>query len=81
MVVGYIFLVTRPGEEYKVYDALKELKKELPEIKDIVLLFGEYDIVVRVEAETTEKLVKIIVERIRTLDGVLTTKTYTGMAL
>ena len=54
---------------------------ELSKIKEIVELhplFGEYDLIAKIEAKDLDELGKIVVEKIRAIDGVADTKTLTG---
>jgi DNA-binding Lrp family transcriptional regulator len=48
------------------------------EITESHTLFGGYDIVARVEAENYEKLGDIVLNKIRTIEGVMDTVTLTG---
>jgi len=41
-------------------------------------LFGEYDLIAKIEAEDFEKLAEIVVNKIRKIEGVVETKTLTG---
>ena len=74
MAVGFVLISTAPTKEREVY-------KELTKISDIVEihpLFGEYDIIAKIEADSFDKLGKIIVNKIRSIRGVVDTKTLTG---
>ena len=57
-----------------MYNKLSKVK----EIIELHPLFGEYDIIAKIEAEDFEKLASIIVEKIRSINGVIDTKTLTG---
>ncbi|PKK85980.1 MAG: AsnC family transcriptional regulator [Thermoplasmata archaeon HGW-Thermoplasmata-1] len=74
MAVGFVLIKTQPATEYNVYNALLKI----PEIKETVPLFGEYDLIVKIEAQTFDKLGEIIVEKIRSIKGINETKTLTG---
>ena len=41
-------------------------------------LFGEYDLIAKIEADDFEKLGNLVVNKIRSIDGVIDTKTLTG---
>ena len=45
------------------------------------MLFGEYDLIVRIQADDESLLTRCIVEDIRTLDGVIDTRTLLGAEL
>lgn len=73
MVIAYVLISTEPGKEQAV---LKMLQKA-DGIVEIHPLFGEYDIMAKVEAEGITHLSEIV-ESIRQVDGIKGTKTYTG---
>jgi len=74
MPIGFILISTAPAKEHQVYNELLKIK----EIIELHPLFGEYDLIAKVEAKDLEELGKIVVERIRSIDGVADTKTLTG---
>jgi len=49
------------------------------EIVELHPLFGEYDLIAKIETEDFNKLGQIVVDRIRTIKGVIDTKTLTGI--
>lgn len=55
-------------------ELLKELR-EIENVKEAYSVYGVYDIVVRVEADTMERLKEIVTWRIRRLDKVRSTLT------
>jgi len=71
MVVTYILITTSPAEEHEVYNTLRKLK----DVKEVHPLFGEYDLIVKLEEESIEKTKGIIVEEIQEIDGVMDMKT------
>ncbi len=75
MVVGFVLISTAPGKEHDVYNQLKDM----PEIVEIHPLFGEYDLIAKIEVKDFNLLGKIVVDKIRTIDGVIDTKTLTGI--
>ena len=74
MAIGFVLISAAPAREHEVYNKLSKVK----EIIELHPLFGEYDIIAKIEAEDFEKLGKIIVEKIRSINGVIDTKTLTG---
>ena len=74
MTVGYVLINTAPTKEHIVYNKLLKL----PKIVEIEPLFGEYDLIAKVDEEDIEKLGDLVVKEIRTVDGVIDTKTLTG---
>jgi len=75
MSIGFVLINIAPTYENEVY---KKLSK-VPDIIEIHTLFGEYDIITKIEAENFEKLGQIIVNKIRSIKGVIDTKTLTGI--
>jgi len=55
-------------------DLLKKLR-EIQHVKDVYVVYGVYDIVARVEADTMEKVKETITWNIRRLDKVRSTLT------
>ncbi len=74
MAVGYVLINVKPGLELQAYETIKEMEG----ITDVDLLFGDYDIIVKIVAENMGKIAKIVVEHIRQVEGVDNTKTLAG---
>lgn len=75
MAVGFVLVSTAPGKEHAVYNELLKVK----EIVELHPLFGEYDLIAKIEAEDFNRLGQIVVDKIRTINGVIDTKTLTGI--
>ena len=71
MVEAYILIKVRVGAERDVVNKLKDLK----EIKDINELYGEWDIIAKMEVSTIEDLDALITEKIRDIDQIKLTST------
>jgi DNA-binding Lrp family transcriptional regulator len=71
IAVAYIFIHTIPELEHKVYTKLSDEKK----IVDLHPLYREYDIVAKVKIINQDKLGLFVKNKIRSLEGVLDTKT------
>ena len=71
MYQAFILINAEVGSESQL---LEELKK-LPFMKDAYAIYGVYDIIVKIEAETMEKLKELISTRIRRLNKVRSTMT------
>jgi DNA-binding Lrp family transcriptional regulator len=74
MAIGFVLISAAPAREHDVYDKLAKV----PEIIELHPLFGEYDLIAKVDAEDFEKLGSIVVNKIRSIEGVINTKTLTG---
>jgi len=73
MTTGFVFINAAPTREHDVYNKLSKV----PEVIEIHPLFGEYDLVAKIEADDFENL-GVVVNKIRGIDGVIDTKTLTG---
>ncbi len=69
-----MLLNVAPGAEKKVFDTLIKFE----EIQELYPLFGDYDLIAKIQAPDYETLSDIVVNKIRTLKGVTETKTLTG---
>ena len=77
MAIGFVLMTTVPGMEAPVRDALSEVDL----VTDHWMLFGEYDLIARVQADEEFALTRCIVEEIRQLPGIVETKTLIGAEL
>lgn len=77
MAIGFVLITTTPGCEHQVRNALDSI----PFVTDRWMLFGEYDLIARVQADDEYTLTRCIVEEIRVLDGIEDTKTLIGAEL
>lgn len=63
-----------PTKERYVYDKLAEIE----EVEELYPLFGEYDLIAKIVVRDFEHLSEVVLKKIRTIDGVVETKTLTG---
>jgi DNA-binding Lrp family transcriptional regulator len=73
MVIGFVLITTSPGKEQDVYTTLKDV----PEITEIYPVFGDYDIIAKIEVKDVSMLGTILINKIRSISGVTDTKTLT----
>jgi len=71
MPLSFVLINAEIGSEDEV---LKELKK-LPNVKESYVVYGVYDIVAKVQAESMDKLKEVVTWKIRRLDKVRSTLT------
>ena len=71
MLKAYVLMNTELGQEAEVVEALSQVDG----IKDAYALYGIYDVIVEVEAESMEKIKEIVFTEIRRLENVRTTIT------
>ena len=74
MAVGYVLLNVVPGVEQDVYLQLKGLEN----VADVTVLFGDYDLIVKLIAEDLSSIATAVVTTIRQIPGVLDSKTLAG---
>ena len=74
MAVGYVLLNVVPGVEHDVYLQLKDLDV----VADITVLFGAYDLIVKLVADDLSSIAATVVESIRQIHGILDSKTLAG---
>ena len=74
MATGFALLSISPLHEKNVYETLKTV----PEITEIHPLFGEYDILVKIECGDIDAIGDIVIKKIRSLKGIVDTKTLIG---
>ncbi|MBT4058732.1 MAG: Lrp/AsnC ligand binding domain-containing protein [Euryarchaeota archaeon] len=69
-----VLIVAEPGRETEVYNELQAIS----EVAEQMLLFGEYDLYVKIVCEDYTLLGSVVINRIRAIDGVDSTKTLTA---
>lgn len=74
--IGFVLIDIEPNREKEVYEILLKL----PQIVELYPLFGEYDIIAKVEADSFDEIGNFVVQKIRSLDGVKATKTLPRMS-
>ncbi len=77
MAVGYVLITVNPGQEYEVYQTVNGFEN----VSDATLLFGDYDLLIKLEADGMNDIAKTVVEQIRQVSGVLETKTLAGASI
>ena len=74
MAIGFVLISAAPAHEHEVYTKLSKV----PETVEVHPLFGEFDLIAKIDAEDFEKLGELVVNKIRSIKGVIDTKTLTG---
>jgi len=77
MAVGYVLINVSPGTEFEVYSTIKELEI----VEDATLLFGDYDLLVKMTADSMSEIAAGVVQQVRVIEGVIDTKTLAGAEL
>ena len=68
---AFVLLNTELGMESKIIEALKGVN----EITNIYSLYGIYDIIIEMEADTMDKIKEVVFNKVRRLDNVKSTIT------
>jgi DNA-binding Lrp family transcriptional regulator len=73
---SFLLVKTKPGMEKDILDRFKAL----PEVREIHLITGKFDLLVALESEETEidprkKVVELVVEKVRKAGGIIDTRT------
>jgi DNA-binding Lrp family transcriptional regulator len=71
MAVAFVLLNTETGTENEVLEGLKKIEA----VKEAYIVYGVYDVVAKVGADTMEKLKEIVTWKVRKLDKVRSTLT------
>lgn len=66
-----ILIQTEIGAESKVLDDLMKI----PEVTEAYVVYGTYDIVIKIETDSLEKIREIVTNRVRKLPDIRTTVT------
>ena len=74
MALGFALLSISPLYEKEVYENLKKTS----EIVEVHPLFGEYDILLKIETYDIDTIGEIVIKKIRSIKGVTDTKTLIG---
>ena len=77
MAIGFVLITTKPGQEKIVRDILEKLQV----VTSGWMLYGDDDLIARVQAEDEFLLTRCIVEEIRPMEGIADTKTLIGAEL
>jgi len=71
MITSYTLVRVLPAKDKEVYGRIKKFV----EVKDVILTYGEYDLILKVESESLEDLDHFIFNKLRTTEGVAATTT------
>jgi len=69
MPLAFIFINSEVSSEEEVVKALRKIEN----VKEAYMVYGVYDVVARVEADTMGKLKEVIASKVRRVSGVRST--------
>ena len=73
-IFAYILVTLKSGAERDVCKKLSSLE----EVIQVDELYGEYDAIAKIEGGDYKKIGQIVVDKVRTIDGIVDTKTLSG---
>ena len=71
MITSYTLIRVLPVKDKEVYNKVKGFS----EVKEIIMTYGEYDLVIKVELPSLDSLDNFIFNKLRSIDGVTATTT------
>ena len=75
MTVGFILIKVNTGAELEAYNKLIKVDN----VVEVYQIFGKYDIIAKILADSFQGIAEIVVHKIRTIEEVIDTETITGM--
>ncbi len=74
--IGFVLIDIEPTREKEVYEKLLKIEH----VVELYPLFGEYDLIAKVEADNYDEIGAIVVSKVRVIEGVKATKTLARMS-
>jgi DNA-binding Lrp family transcriptional regulator len=71
MVTTYTLARVHPTKDKDVYKSLQEFKQ----IKEVIITYGEYDLLIKIEVKDLDELDQFIFNKIRGVEGISSTTT------
>jgi DNA-binding Lrp family transcriptional regulator len=75
LAIAFILINVDAGKEREITQELRAIGN----VRDVYFVYGVYDIVVKVEAQSQKQLKETITWKIRQLDGIRSTQTLMAM--
>ena len=72
--VGFVLINAASALEHEIYNKLSKI----PQVLELYMLSGEYDLIAKIEANDFNEIGDIVLSKIRSIKGVIDTKTLTG---
>jgi DNA-binding Lrp family transcriptional regulator len=77
MSVAFVLIRVLPGKEHEIYDKVSKLKY----VTEVHPLLGEYDLILKIDTEEMTEIGKMVIQDIRSINGVVETKTLAEIKL
>jgi len=68
---AYVLIKVAAGAEAKVFETLTQIEG----VEEVNVVYGEYDIIAKVNAQSMDDLRKIVIKQIRGIRGIVKTET------
>ena len=75
--IGFVLIHVSPSRESEIFNKLSKI----PQVIELHPLFGEYDIIAKIEAKDYERIGEIVILNIRKINGIIHTTTLTGLKI
>ena len=75
MVIAFVLIMSKTGKEREVLDDVRRLN----EVKEASIVFGDYDIIAKIEVGDVERLNELIISKLRKIPNVSMTTTLIGI--
>lgn len=73
-VTAFVLCVTEIGKEYEIVKKIKDVAKEVGVDAEVYVVYGEYDVAVKLTADSLKKIDKAVT-MIRSIPGIMRTVT------
>jgi anthranilate phosphoribosyltransferase len=74
MIIAYVLVNVKPGKENILLENIRKAQGSVRVLEGSIV-YGEYDIIIKIEGETLEEIRKFVLDKIRSLDFVERTVT------
>ncbi len=71
MITSYTLARVNPAQDKEVYNKVRKFS----EVQEVILTYGEYDLIIKVQSDSLKDLDQFIFNKLRTTDGVAATTT------
>lgn len=75
MITAFVLAITESGREREVLNALEGME----EVKEKWNVYGDYDILIKLEVENLDKLNEFLIQKLRKVENLSMTTTMIGL--
>jgi len=76
MVTAFVAVKVGTGELLSWVKTVRESVAKVEGVKEVYFTLGRFDLIVKVEAKSVEELANIVIDEIRSIEGVVGTETF-----